>query len=101
MGNSPAAGIWEDITIWGSKAVVYLRNGHLTIRSGSQSVEPERLPPSTTVDQNFVDAILGRNAVQVPPECGLRVIELTEAAWESARIGVPVKVNSCNKDFQA
>lgn len=101
VGNSPAAGIWEDITIWGSKAVVYLRNGHLTIRSGSQSVEPERLPPSTTVDQNFVDAILGRNDVQVPPECGLRVIELTEAAWESARIGVPVKVNSCNKDFQA
>ena len=41
VGNSPAAGIWEDITIWGSKAVVYLRNGHLTIRSGSQSVEPE------------------------------------------------------------
>ncbi len=45
-----------------------------------------------TPDRNFVDAILGRDVVQVPPECGLRVIELTEAAWESAKVGAPVSV---------
>ena len=40
-----------------------------------------------------VDAVLGRDVVQVPPECGLRVIQLTEAAWESAeKEGVPVAV---------
>ena len=44
-------------------------------------------------DQNFVDAILGRDEVQVPPVCGLRVIQLTEAAWESAeKNGRPVRV---------
>ena len=39
-----------------------------------------------------LDAILGRDTVQVPAECGLRVIELTEAAWESARTGAPTRV---------
>jgi predicted dehydrogenase len=39
-----------------------------------------------------VDAILGRDEVQIPPICGLRVIELTEAAWKSAESGRPVKV---------
>jgi hypothetical protein len=28
----------------------------------------------------------------VPPVCGLRVIELTEAAWASAKSGRPAKV---------
>ena len=50
------------------------------------------LPGAGSPDRNFFDAILGRDEVQVPPECGLRVIELTEAAWESARTGAPVKV---------
>jgi predicted dehydrogenase len=40
-----------------------------------------------------VDAILGRAQVGVPPECGLRVIELTEAAWRSAELGRAVKVS--------
>ena len=55
-------------------------------------VDPEGLPEASTPDRNFFDAILGRDTVQVPPECGLRVIELTEAAWESARTGAPTRV---------
>ena len=50
------------------------------------------LPADSTPDRNFVDAILGRDEVRVPPECGLRVIELTEAAWRSAEQGRPVRV---------
>lgn len=94
VGNSPVGGMWEDITIWGSKAVVYMRNGSITYKTPSEASEPQGLPGATTPDQNFVDAILGRDEVQVPPECGLRVIELTEAAWESARTGVPAKVKA-------
>ena len=86
--------MWEDITIWGSKAVVYMRNGIITYKTPSEASEPQGLPGATPPDQNFVDAILGRDEVQVPPECGLRVIELTEAAWESARTGVPAKVEA-------
>jgi len=33
-----------------------------------------------------------QHQVRVPPECGLRVIELTEAAWKSAEMGRPVRV---------
>ena len=94
VGNGPTGGMWEDITIWGTRAAVYIRNGHLTYKAAAtnEAHEPSDLPGATTPDSNFVDAILGRDEVQVPPECGLRVIELTEAAWESARTGKPAKV---------
>lgn len=94
VGNSPVPGMWEDLTIWGSKAAVYLRNGQLTYKTAlaSEAFTPTGLPGATTPDRNFVDAILGRDAVQVPPVCGLRVIELTEAAWESVRTGRPARV---------
>jgi predicted dehydrogenase len=94
VGNSPASGIWEDITIWGTRAAVMMRNGRITWReAGAEPCEPANLPGGSTPDRNFVDAILGRDEVQVPPQCGLRVIELTEAAWESARTGRPAAVS--------
>lgn len=94
VGNSPVRGMWEDITIWGSKGSVYLRQGKLTVKAAgdNEAYEPAGLPGGSSPDRNFVDAVLGRDEVQVPPTCGLRVIELTEAAWESARKGRPVKV---------
>ena len=96
VGNSPTGGMWEDITIWGSKAVIYMRQGKITIKTSlsNEAYEPTGLPGATSPDRNFVDAILGRDQVQVPPVCGLRVIELTEAAWKSAETGGPVKVES-------
>ena len=96
VGNSPTGGMWEDITIWGTKAVVYIRQGQIFYKTqhSNEVYEVSNLPGSTTPDQNFIDAILGRDQVQVPPECGLRVIELTEAAWASAASGQPVKVKS-------
>ncbi len=98
VGNSPTGGMWEDITIWGTKAVVYLRQGKLTVKvaGSNDAYEPTGLPGASTPDRNFVDAILGRDAVQVPAVCGLRVIELTEAAWESARQGRPAKVSAAD-----
>ncbi|MEW6756254.1 MAG: Gfo/Idh/MocA family oxidoreductase [Candidatus Latescibacterota bacterium] len=94
VGNSPTGGMWEDITIWGTKAVAYIRQGKVFLKTaGSNEVlEPAGLPGASTPDRNFVDVLLGRDAVQVPPICGLRVIELTEAAWRSARSGRPVPV---------
>jgi len=87
--------MWEDITIYGSKAAAYIRNGHLTYKAaGAEPSEPSNLPGATSPDRNFIDAICGRDEVQVPPVCGLRVIELTEAAWESARTGKPASVKT-------
>ena len=88
VGNGPGPGMWEDITIWGQQGAFYSRNGALTCKYGSDPVEITELPTRfTSPDQNFVDAILGRDSVQVPPICGLRVIQLTEAAWASAEQG--------------
>ena len=88
IGNGPGPGMWEDITIWGSKGAIYSRNGKLTCKYGADPVEIEALPSRfTSPDRNFIDAILGRDTIQVPASCGLRVIQLTEAAWESAEDG--------------
>ena len=95
VGTGPGPGMWEDITIWGSKGAIYSRNGKITCKYGGKDpVEIVDLPSRfASPDQNFVDAILGRDEVQVPAVCGLRVIQLTEAAWESAdKGGRPVRV---------
>ena len=98
VGNSPTGGMWEDITIWGTKGRGPISaRGQIFLQNAAQQrgVRSKiNLPGSTTPDQNFIDAILGRDQVQVPPECGLRVIELTEAAWASAASGQPVKIKS-------
>ena len=92
VGNSPMW--WEEFSVWGSKGAILYRNGTILQRAFGESEmkEAKDLPESSTPDRNFVDTILGRDQVRVPPECGLRVIELTEAAWKSAELGRPVKV---------
>jgi predicted dehydrogenase len=91
VGDSP--NWWEEHAIWGKKGAFYVRQGKLLEHlRGKEPRTPEDLPACTDTDRNFIDAILGRDEVHVPPECGLRVIELVEAAWESARTGKPVPV---------
>jgi len=84
---------WEDLTFWGEKGMLIFRNGQLTYCDADGELHlPQRMPGSTDPDRNFVDAVLGKAELEVPVECGLRVIQLTEAAWESAAKGKPVKV---------
>lgn len=84
----------EDITIWCAKGTFYLRQGRLTIVDEvGNRLGVEHLAGGSHPDRNFVDAILGVDEVQSPFECGLRVMELTEAAWRSSEQGgLPVKV---------
>lgn len=103
VGNAPGIGgaVWEDITFYGSEGAIYYRMmGNLErapiieLRLQSKEV-PEaiaELPPGSDPDANFVDAILGRAPVESPAVCGLRVAELTESAWRSAKTGRPVRV---------
>jgi predicted dehydrogenase len=93
VGDAP--NWWEDFTIWGDKGALYYRNGSLS-QCGMDGAmfQPENLPEGSNPDRNFVDAIQGKDVVWAPPVCGLRVIELTEAAWKSAKLGAPVKVSS-------
>jgi len=92
VGNSPN---WEEnITMWGSKGVLYYKNGkieHLLFGADAK-IEPVKLPRGSNPDKNFVNAILGKEDNQSPPICGLNVIELTEAIWEAAKTGKKVKL---------
>jgi len=94
IGNAPC---WhEDHTIVGSKGAFYLRQGGQDALIQQDAVGRHikiKLPKYTkNPDSNFVDCILGKDVPQTPPECGLRTIEVTEAAWKSAACGKPVKV---------
>jgi predicted dehydrogenase len=92
IGNAP--GWYEDHTIVGSKGAFYLRQGLGLIQQDATGKPVTiKLPKYTkNVDSNFVDCILGKDTPQAPPECGLRTIEVTEAAWRSAASGKPVRV---------
>ena len=93
IGNAPT---WhEDFTIFGSEGAVYNRNGKITYQQGYKGpvFELTSNPDWMDPDKNFVGTILGQCENGCPPEIGLRVIEITEAAWRSHdKNGVPVKV---------
>lgn len=86
----------EDITIWCEKESYFVRDGKLTIVNEKQDrYKAEHLSGGSTPDRNFVDSILGKAEIESPFECGLEVIRLTEAAWQSAtRDGAPVAVTA-------
>ena len=93
IGNAPC---WhEDHTIVGSKGALYLRQG-LDLMQQDAVGKPVKvkLPNyKKNPDSNFIDVMLGKGTPETPPECGLRVIEVTEAAWKSAAAGgKPVRV---------
>jgi predicted dehydrogenase len=99
VGSAPGIGgrVYEDVSIAGSEAGLYYRmlgqpssKPLLELRrAGKTEPEPERpdLPASSDPDRAFIDVILGRAENEAPPLCGLRTIQLSEAAWRSAAAG--------------
>lgn len=78
----------DDISIFCENMVFYVRDGKLTvIDRKDNSFTANYLGGGTNADQHFIDAVLGRAECEAPFECGLEVIRLTEAAWESAANG--------------
>jgi predicted dehydrogenase len=99
MGNIAIIGdghCWhEEITIWCDKLAFFVRDGKLTIVDRDRNKFKAELGGGTTPDQNYIDAITGKGKCESPFECGLEVIRLTEAAWQSAdEGGKPVEVLS-------
>ena len=92
-GRAPV--FYEDMSIVGTDGAFFLRKGTLKLFKTNPRTEVlyERVDDYSNPDANFVDAILGRDEPVVSPVDGLRVIEITEAAWKSAEAGgKPVKV---------
>jgi len=96
LGSTP--GYWEMFGIWGDKGGVSydITSGLQRHLYGGQPEHPDLPPATSDPDANFVRAILGHEQVQVPAECGLAVIELTEAAYRSAAEGKPVRLFAPN-----
>jgi len=106
VGNAPFKGgaVFEDITIYGSEGAVYYRQlgqpdaraPFIQVRRFDQDepVEVPDVPAASTPDHNFRAAIQGKEPVMAPAECGLRVMQLSEAAWKSAESGMPVDVQA-------
>ena len=94
VGDAP--GWWEEITFYGDKGAIYVRDNRLVLQSGYPKTKTkdvtDRKRYKGNADKNFVDSILGRDEPQTPPIWGKRVIQLTEAAWASGRTGKPAKV---------
>lgn len=91
VGDAPD---WhEDVTIWCERGILFMRNGKLQVSDPAGKYAFESMRGGSSPDRNFIDAVLGRAEVESPFACGLRVIELTEAAWRSAaQGGVPIAV---------
>jgi len=100
VGES-TCGWYEDFTICGTKGTILFRKEAMTssgrllyCNEKGEMREPAELPPEGNVGQGFCDVVLGREKNWAPAECGLRVIELTEAAWKSAQTGKAVHVSA-------
>ena len=93
LGAAPQ-GFWELFGAWCSKgSLIYdMQSGLREQFFGGEEHQLSFGDAANNPDTNFVRAILGQEELQIPAECGLRVIELTEAAWRSAKSGQPVLV---------
>jgi predicted dehydrogenase len=96
VGDQVANRMWEDVTIAGDRGIMWLRQGGNLFIATEGALEPTRVtdfgPAVGNKNENFIQAIRGAAQVQVPPVCGLRVIELTEAVWRAAEQRRPVQV---------
>jgi predicted dehydrogenase len=86
-----AIGWYEDITIWCEKGAFYVREkGGFTVQSPDGTFSQpstDHLAGASNVDANFIAAIHGEEEIAAPPICGMRAMELTEAAWKSGELG--------------
>jgi predicted dehydrogenase len=92
VGNAP--GWHEEVTLVGSKGAIYYRHAmplHHVDATG-QPVEVKLPKSGSNPDANFVGSIRGREEPRVPAESGLRVLQVTQAAWRSAEKGEAVAI---------
>ena len=100
IGNATTPS-WEDLGFYGSRGTLLVRSGktrdaanpELIHFDAEQSpVDTSVLPEGSNPDQNFVDAIRGRDKVHSTGEDGLRVLRVTEACMQAAKNGQEVRV---------
>lgn len=95
LGDAPC---WEEHhAIYCTKGAIVHDNGRIRVidSEGTFSTTPLKTPfKPNNPDRNLVMSILGLERPESPGECGLRVMELTEAAMVSARRGEKVSLKN-------
>ncbi len=83
------AALWhERHAIWLEEAALFLADNQIhVVERGGLRYTVDHFPADVTPEENFLRAIENGDEVLAPFECGLRTIELTEAAWRSAEQG--------------
>ncbi len=92
IGDAP---MWQERhSFWFEGAAVQIVDGRLTVTENSGKKLSMEFPDGGTGPiANFVEALRGTAQIAAPFECGLKAMNLTEAAWRSAaQNGVPVEV---------
>ena len=89
-----AVNFFEEITMWGEKQTLAIRGDEVWRWADQtrETVPQSDLEPLSNPDLNFINAIRGKEEIQATPEDALKVIQLSEAAWASAKTGAPAKV---------
>jgi predicted dehydrogenase len=84
----------EEFTFYGTEGVMRFGQAEplRVTRRGEDTVLPRPAGGGKAPLQNFLDVVQGKGEVQAPPICGLRVAQLTEAAYKSAQSGHPEPV---------
>ena len=91
-GNTP--GFWEHTTIAGDKGSISLSpNGDASFLEGGSVLKGERFGHYHDQDAGFIRAARGQGPNEVPGEFGLLVTALTQAAFRSAKLKKPVRLN--------
>ncbi|HEY3333423.1 MAG TPA: Gfo/Idh/MocA family oxidoreductase [Capsulimonadaceae bacterium] len=89
VGDAPKW--YEDVTIWCESGAFYVRNGgQFTEQLADGTFHTPEADPTVAISDistNFIRAIQGTEEIAAPAICGLRTIELTEAAWQSGAAG--------------
>lgn len=85
----------ESFTIWLEKGTLFVEGGKVYREEQGvdrHEVPASELPTGGNKDRAFLDLILGKAENRVDANNGLRVIQLTEAAWKSAETGQLIEV---------
>ena len=84
----------EEFRFYGTEGMLQVGAAEplLLHRRDADIVLPRDAPRGQPPAANFLDAMRGKAAIQAPPICGLRVAQLSEAAYASAKSGRPEQV---------
>ncbi len=89
-----AVNFYESITLFCEDATMGIHGSEVWYWEDEEKtvITGEELGRTWSPDANFIAALRGEEEIQAPAECGLQVIQLSEAIWESAERGRPVIV---------